>query len=115
MHRAEGTTVLFFAGGTGISAVRALIESRDWDGARLYYGANALEDMAYRDLFAAWSARGVSVVECVGVYPNDAYAAEATDSSAVSAVLCGPGPMQDAVTALLVSQGMPVERALKNY
>jgi NAD(P)H-flavin reductase len=116
MERAEGCRVLMFAGGTGISAVRALVESKTWDDARLYYGADAAEDMAYRGLFADWSARGVRVVECVGTFPNVAYANEGDeDCSDAAVILCGPGPMMSAVTELLVSRGMPEERALKNY
>ncbi len=115
MEKAKGTQVLFFAGGTGISAVRALIESTRWEGARLYYGANRREEMAYTALFADWEWRGVRVVECIEVFPTQAYAAEgATDASSVSAVLCGPNAMMAAVTELLVAQGMPADRALKN-
>ena len=116
LDRAEGTRVLMFAGGTGISAVRAVLESRTWGGARLYYGAESREEMAYTSRFEEWEQRGVRVVPCIGVYPNDAYASEgAEDCSQVSALLCGPGPMMAAVTQLLVSRGMPAERALKNY
>ena len=116
LDRADGTRVLMFAGGTGISAVRAVLESRTWKGARLYYGADTRAQLAYTSRFGDWEARGVRVVPCVGVYPNDAYASEgADDCSDVSALLCGPGPMMAAVTELLVSRGMPEGRALKNY
>jgi len=116
MDRAQRCRIVFFAGGTGISAVRALIESRTWHAARLYYGANADEELAYRGQFDDWQARGVRVVPCIGTYPNDVYASEGEeDCSDVAAILCGPGPMMAAVTELLVSRGMAAERALKNY
>jgi len=120
----DGREVVFMAGGTGISAVRAVIESRsDWSG-RLYYGARSPELMAYRDRFTDWEARGVRVVPTLDEahegyfqgYPQQAYGADPlADASNAALVLCGPGPMCEAATNLLVAAGMPVERALKNY
>lgn len=118
--------VLFFAGGTGISAVRAVIESRtSWSGdSRLYYGANSPAHMAYQDRFADWAARGVRVVATLDEaadgfeqgYPQDVYAKDPLSSGSNAAlVLCGPGPMCSGATDLLVAAGMPAERALKNY
>lgn len=122
----DGRDVLFFAGGTGISAVRAVIESQDrWEGdCRLYYGARTPEHMAYQDRFQAWADRGVRVVATMDTafdgfaegFPQDVYAAEAlADGSNAALVLCGPGPMCAGATELLVAAGMPAERALKNY
>ncbi|MCP4809797.1 MAG: hypothetical protein GY913_25260 [Proteobacteria bacterium] len=122
----DGRDVLFFAGGTGISAVRAVIESRNsWGGdSRIYYGARSPDHMAYQDKFADWAARGVRVVATLDEpadgfesgFPQDVYARDPLASGENAAlVLCGPGPMCQGATDALVAAGMPAERALKNY
>ena len=60
-------SLLLFAAGTGISPLRALVESGAVSGrgdVRLYYGARDEDTMAYQDKFAEWAAAGVEVVPC---------------------------------------------------
>lgn len=124
MGELDDRDVVFMAGGTGISAIRSVIESRsDWRGA-LYYGARSPDVMAYQELFEDWGRRGVKVVATLDEahegflqgYPQQAYAADPLgDGSNAALVLCGPGPMCEAATAMLVDAGMPAARALKNY
>jgi NAD(P)H-flavin reductase len=128
VSRLAGRTAVFMAGGTGISAVRALIESRPtWPGgSRLVYGARAPSALAWTELFEAWADRGVQVHATVDEaaegwdghvgYPQQVYALDPLpDASNAALVLCGPGPMCDAATAMLVEAGMPADLALKNY
>ena len=128
VERLTGRSTLFMAGGTGISAVRALIESRDsWPGgSRLYYGAKTPSALAWTDLFEAWQRRGVRVYATVDEasegwnghvgYPVQIYAQDPLgDGREAALVLCGPGPMCEAATTMLVAAGMPPDLALKNY
>ena len=128
MEVIERSTPLFFVTGTGISAIRAVIESRDWanSGARLYYGAFTPADMAYQDRFADWTARGVEVHAVMSDageewpghrgFVQEIYAADPLeDASTAALVLCGAKIMCEQATALLTEAGMPAENALTNY
>ena len=60
-------TLLLFAAGTGISPLRALLESGAASGrsdVRLYYGVKDEDTMAYIDKFGEWADAGVEVVQC---------------------------------------------------
>ena len=124
----KNSTPLFFTTGTGISAIRAVIESQDWSntGARLYYGAFTPADMAYQDRFADWTARGVEVHAVMSEagddwpghrgFVQDIYANDPLEEAANAAlVLCGAKIMCEQATALLTAAGMPAENALTNY
>jgi len=122
-------TPLFFVTGTGISAIRSVIESRNWkgSGARLYYGTLTASDMAYQDKFKEWEDRGVEIhalisepdgVDWAGEtgFVQDAYAKNPlNDASKAALVLCGAKIMCGQATKLLVEAGMPPEHALTNY
>ncbi len=122
-----GKVPLFFATGSGISALRSVIESRDWSGtgARLYYGARNLARMPYQDAFPAWEARGVQVIPVLSReagdwdgargYIQDVYAQDPVEGGEVALVLCGVKGMCTAATELLVAQGMPKAMALLNF
>jgi NAD(P)H-flavin reductase len=125
---AENTPV-FFVTGTGISAIRSVIESRDWagTGARLYYGTFTPADMAYQNKFDAWRSRGVAVTPLIcepdgqdwsGAtgFVQEAYAKEpVADASKAAIVLCGAKIMCEQATEMLVNAGMPPAHALTNY
>jgi len=129
METIEANTPLFFVTGTGISAIRSVIESRDWQGtgARLYYGTFTPADMAYQDKFAAWGARGIDVKALICEpegqdwtgdtgFVQDAYAKNPLDDASKAAlVLCGAKIMCEQATEMLVNAGMPAEHALTNY
>lgn len=123
----QDKTPLFFATGSGISAVRSVIESRDWSGtgARLYYGARSLSRMPYREQFSAWEASGVQVIPVLsreqGAWDGarghiqDVYAQDPVEGTQAALVLCGVKGMCVAATELLVAQGMPKAMALLNF
>lgn len=123
----EDKTPLLFATGSGISAVRSVIESRDWSGtgARLYYGARSLARMPYQEQFSAWEARGVKVIPVLSReqgdwegergHIQDVYAQDPVDGAQAALVLCGVKGMCVAATELLVAQGMPKTLALLNF
>jgi len=129
MDAIKSNTPLFFVTGTGISAIRSVIESGDWNntGARLYYGSYTPEDMAYQDKFEEWKQRGVQVHALISEstatawegqigFVQDAYAEDPVeDASKAVLVLCGAKIMCEKATELLTAAGMPAEHALTNY
>ena len=123
----EGKTPLFFPTGSGISALRSVLESKDWSGtgARLYYGARSLARMPYQAQFSAWEARGVRVIPVLSRedgdwdgacgHIQDVYAQEPVDGTKAALVLCGVKGMCTAATEVLVAHGMPKSMALLNF
>ncbi|KAK4479914.1 hypothetical protein RD792_015458, partial [Penstemon davidsonii] len=104
-------TVLIFATGSGISAIRSLIEagfSADKrSDVRLYYGARNLSRMAYQERFKDWESYGVNIVPVLSQpddswtgergYVQAAFAREKRISSphSTGAVLCGQKQMAE--------------------
>lgn len=63
----RGRDILLFAGGSGISAIRSLLEHiavhrADYGRCVLLFGARTADDLAYRSLFQKWSDCRVEVV-----------------------------------------------------
>ena len=63
----RGRDILLFAGGSGISAIRSLVEwialhRKAFGRAVLLFGARTVGDLAYRDLFERWSGHRIEVV-----------------------------------------------------
>ncbi|KAI7748393.1 hypothetical protein M8C21_013911 [Ambrosia artemisiifolia] len=127
----EYRSVFIFATGSGISPIRSLIESGfsadKRPDVRLYYGARNLQRMAYQDRFKAWEASGVKIVPVLS-QPDDGWAGEAGYVQAAfarakqlyapdstGAVLCGQKQMAEEVTSILVGNGVPNEKILKNF
>ncbi|KAJ0725070.1 putative phenol 2-monooxygenase (NADPH) [Helianthus annuus] len=124
-------SVFIFATGSGISPIRSLIESGfsadKRSDVRLYYGARNLQRMAYQDRFKAWESSGVTIVPVLS-QPDDGWAGEAGYVQAAfarakqlyapdstGAVLCGQKQMAEEVTSILVGNGVPGEKILKNF
>ncbi|KAL0463515.1 UNVERIFIED_CONTAM: Fruit protein [Sesamum latifolium] len=124
-------TVLIFATGSGISPIRSLIEAgfgadRRSD-VRLYYGARNLHRMAYQERFKDWESSGVNIVPVLS-QPDDSWIGERGYVQAAfakakrifsprstGAVLCGHKQMAEEVTSVLVSDGVPSGKILKNF
>ncbi|KAG2422477.1 hypothetical protein HXX76_016001 [Chlamydomonas incerta] len=120
-------SVLLFATGSGISPLRAVIESGALAGrdVTLYYGTRNSDSTAYRELIPKWEAAGVKVVPVYSesqqgyihdVFEREGLAALPGDAaSSVGALLCGHKGMCQAVTALLTAKGVPPEKILLNF
>ncbi|XP_031120795.1 fruit protein pKIWI502-like isoform X2 [Ipomoea triloba] len=102
-------TVLIFAAGSGISV------------------PENLERMAYQDRFKNWEASGVDIVPVLS-QPDDTWTGDcgfvqAAFSKAkrtfsprsTGAVLCGRRRMTEEVTSVLLANGVPAEKILKNF
>ena len=116
---------LLFAAGSGITAIRALIEGCELHGVRsihLYYGARTPQHMAYTDMFAAWARRGVVVTPVISRpagtgwtgatgYVQDTCRSDGVPRPESTAVLlCGMKGMADGVRALATDVGIRPEK-----
>ncbi|GAB2296993.1 hypothetical protein Dimus_031098 [Dionaea muscipula] len=127
----EYHTVLIFATGSGISPIRSLIESGFSadvrSDVRLYYGTRNLQRMAYQDRFKDWESSGVKIVPVLsqpdGIWTGETGYVQAaftrakriSSPSCTGAVLCGQKQMAEEVTSILVADGVPTDRILKNF
>ena len=118
--------VLLFATGSGISPIKALIESgRLETGARqevtLFYGTRSPDHMAYLDRAAAWEAEhGVRMIPVYSKegqgYVQDALKRTGMSSGeGVAAFLCGQKAMAEAITEALTSAGVINDAILMNF
>ncbi|GBF94346.1 hypothetical protein Rsub_06968 [Raphidocelis subcapitata] len=118
-------SVLIFATGSGISPVRAVIESGALEGksTRLFWGTRSPEATAYAERIPEWRSLGVDVVQVFsegdgGRYVQDAFASDkrlGADPSKVSVLLCGQKPMSEAVRALMAEAGVAEGAILTNF
>ncbi|KAL6766560.1 hypothetical protein ACKKBG_A36520 [Auxenochlorella protothecoides x Auxenochlorella symbiontica] len=118
-------SILLFATGSGISPIKALIESGALAGrrsVRLYYGTRTPEHMAFAQSIEAWSSEhGVTVLPVFSSsddgYVQDAFArdenVDPNSSGGTAAVLCGQKEMTVELTALLKERG--VDAILLNF
>lgn len=124
-------TVLIFATGSGVSPIRAVIESGALEAGkrrdvRLYYGARSMRHLAFQDRFELWREQGVSVVPVLSQgepgwagkrgYVQDAFALEdgsLADPSRTAVLLCGQKAMAEAVKERLGAKG--VTQFLTNF
>jgi len=122
--------VLLFAAGSGISPIRATIESGKLDGkgVKLYYGARSPSLMAYQDKFRDWEAAGVTVVPVLSRagdepwegragYVQAALAEDgvAGDATTTGALMCGMKGMAEDVKAALIEAGVDEDKVLTNF
>jgi len=122
-------TVLLFATGSGISPVRALIESGALAGrpdVRLFYGTRSPAHTAYADLASgSWALEhGVQVTHAysegeAGVYVQEAFARAGglagADPAATAVVMVGQKPMAEALKEALGAAGVPADCMLSNF
>eukprot|EP00270_Netrium_digitus_P007795 TRINITY_DN228_c0_g1_i4.p1 TRINITY_DN228_c0_g1~~TRINITY_DN228_c0_g1_i4.p1 ORF type:complete len:341 (+),score=65.63 TRINITY_DN228_c0_g1_i4:46-1023(+) len=125
-------TVLLFATGSGISPVRALLESGALQATaradvRLFYGARNLKRMAYQERFDSWEGSGVRVVPVLS-QPEGAWdghqgfvqaafmeSGGLADGTSAGAILCGQRAMAEEVMELLTSAGVAKDKILMNF
>eukprot|EP00878_Enallax_costatus_P007580 GHUV01007937.1.p1 GENE.GHUV01007937.1~~GHUV01007937.1.p1 ORF type:complete len:325 (+),score=104.05 GHUV01007937.1:809-1783(+) len=123
-------TVLLFATGSGISPIKALIESGDLEAdkrsdVRLYYGTRDAAHTAYADCIPSWENAGVKVIQVFsdGADEGSKYVQEVFssgmglngDSNGVGVVLCGHKDMCNAVKDLVAAQGVDAGKVLLNF
>lgn len=120
--------IYIFATGSGISPIKALIESglldsRARESVTLYYGVRSPAAMAYANRLSNWSddhgVRVVPVYSQLGQgYVQDVFAKQGgvgEKGSSSAAVLCGQKGMTEAVIAALTGAGVQKEHILMNF
>ncbi|KAG2486349.1 hypothetical protein HYH03_014930 [Edaphochlamys debaryana] len=124
---ASTPAVLLFATGSGISPLRAVIDSGALAGrdVTLYYGTRNTDSTAYKELLPVWAAKGIKVVQVFSEnkqgYVHDVFEREglarlpADAAGGVGALLCGHKGMCQAITGLLTAKGVPPEKILLNF
>lgn len=133
VEEARGRDVLLFAAGSGIAAIRALVQHvlanrRDFGRVTLFYGQRRGADFAYVREHLDWERGGVRVVLCpsnedeawIGVRGRVQEVARSLafgGSSPAGAVafVCGMRPMVEDVRATLARAGVPPERVHVNF
>jgi len=124
-------TVLLFATGSGISPLKAVIESgalhtKSRKEVRLYYGTKAKGSTAYQELIPEWEKAGVKVVQVFSEdkkrYVQSVLAQEVESghfagdhASKIGVLLCGQKDMCGAVTTILTEKGVDKEKILLNF
>ena len=120
--------VYLFATGSGISPIKALIESGKLNASArdqviLYYGTRTPASMAFNDRVSSWEQEfGVKVVPVYSQegqgYVQDVFLSQggvSGGSEGVAAVLCGQKGMAEAVTEALTAAGVAKEHILMNF
>ena len=118
---AEGKDVVLFGVGSGLSAMRSLVEyirahRADFKDVTAYFGARTEEAHAYKALDAQWAADGVTIHRTTSkpwvqdVFRNDPVAVD----NAV-AFVCGMKEMVNGVTEALVEAGLSKDLVRQNY
>lgn len=119
-------TCLLFATGSGISPIKALIESdelkaHDRKDVRLYYGTSNSDTTAYMNLDESWKAAGVETVHVFSDddkgYVQDFFSQNEPEfeASKTCAIMVGHKEMCEAVTKVLESRGVSKEHILMNF
>lgn len=129
MSRARGKNVLLFASGSGISAIRSVIEKvrhsrAEFKDVVLYFGARSPGAFAYVDELDTWARSGIRVLRTVSQPASSgwegltgyvqAHLPHEPLENAV-AFLCGPLEMVSDVTHALLERGMRREDIYVNY
>lgn len=132
VHKALGRDCLFFATGSGIAPIRALIEyvlarREDFGALTLYYGERSAEDVSFRGDLKAWEDAGVRVKlalsrasadEADGAfhgYVQESLSASPPPNPDSAVFLCGVDGMVKGVKQVLTSQGLDPSQIYMNY
>lgn len=122
----DAKTVLLIATGSGISPMKAVIESGILasKNVQLYYGSKDKGVTAYQDRIPEWEASGVKVHQVFSgsnkryvqaVVQEEAAAGRLGDGKSIGVLLCGQKDMCNAATAVLTEHGVPKEAILMNF
>lgn len=129
LERARGKDVLLFATGSGIGAIRSVIEEirrvrKEYGDVTLFFGVRTPASFAYAAELDAWERDGIKVIRTVSRPGNSgwqgltgyvqAHVGEVRVSNAV-AFLVGQKGMVEGVTEALVSRGLPRENLFLNF
>jgi NAD(P)H-flavin reductase len=118
---APGKDLLLFGVGTGVAALRPVIESirrrrTEFGDVVLYAGAHLPEEHPYRRDEEAWRRDSVRVVRAVSKpWVQDLFRRDPVPVSNALAFVSGMKPMIEGVTETLAEHGMPRDRVRLNW
>lgn len=130
LERARGRRLLLFATGSGISAIRPVIEAvraerQAFGAVTLFFGVRRPEEFAFQDEIALWQADGIEVVQTVSQPGSSgwegltgyvqAHIPERGPLQGAVAFLSGHEAMAEEVSQVLRRQGMGAEDVFLNY
>ncbi len=126
-----GRDLILCAGGSGISAIRSLVEHvierrSEFGRVTLLFGARRRDDLAYRDRFDDWRAGGITVEPSLsrpdgGTWTGRVGYVVATladlppDAARTTAFVAGGKAFLAAVESALLAAGLPRDRILRNF
>ncbi len=110
----EGKDVVMATGGCGIPPIAALIERiiknrEKFKNVYLLYGAKSQEEILLKDRFERWESGGIKIMTIAG-FVTDLIKEIKIDETNAVAVMCGPGPMMDALEKILRPLGISDRR-----
>lgn len=127
----RGRDVLLLAGGSGISAIRSVLEyviahRKEYGRVMLFFGARTVDDLAYRTNFEQWQAHEVEIEPTLSRpgdvvwqgrigYVQQAFAELGCDPARLSAFVAGGKDFSAAVTEALTTMGVDPARIFKNF
>jgi len=121
----EGKDIVMATGGCGIPPIASFIEyivenRRSFGNVYVLYGARNPEEILLKDLLVKWEKSGIQIVTtidkpapgwegCVGFVPELINGIKINEAN-TAAVMCGPGPMTDAMERVFKPLGIPDRR-----
>jgi NAD(P)H-flavin reductase len=110
----EGKDMAMVTGGCGIPPIASLIEyiiknREKFKNVYLLYGAKSQEEILLKDRFERWESRGIKVMTIAGFVTDLVKEIKIDEANAV-AVMCGPGPMMEALEKILRPLGISDRR-----
>jgi sulfhydrogenase subunit gamma (sulfur reductase) len=121
VEHARGRDVVVFAIGSGLAAVRPVIDTirkarSEYGRVTAYLGAHTAADFAYAGHFDAWGRDRIDVVRATSrPWVQDLFERDPVPVSNAVAFLCGNKPMIESTTELLVKCGMARDNVRKNF
>ena len=118
---ASGKNILLFGVGSGLSAMRSVIEyicahRDDYKDVNVYFGAHTEDGHAYKSLDAAWSAKGIQIHRTTSKpWVQDVFRAKPVSVEDSIAFVCGMKEMVAGVTEALVEAGLSADLVRQNY
>jgi len=110
----EGKDMVLVTGGSGIPPIASLIEyiiknREKFGNIYLLYGAKTPEEILLKDRLEEWQKSDIKVLTIAGIVSDLVKEIKIDEQNAV-AVMCGPGPMMDALEKILRPLGISDRR-----
>jgi len=111
----ENKDIIMISGGSGIPPIAALteyvIENRQkFKNVYLLYGSKTEEEILLKDRFKRWEEGGVKVLTIAGGFVTELIKDISVDEKNAVCLMCGPGPMADAIEKVIRPLGISDRR-----